>query len=97
MNQKVIVTIDTEGHDGKDPISKLILGQTEKGRYGIEYIMDILDEFDVKALFFVDFAEAWDYGEEKVRNVVDIIKKRGHHVGVHIHPDHMADNKRLFL
>ena len=97
MNQKVIVTIDTEGHDGKDPISKLILGQTEKGRYGIEYIMDILDEFDVKALFFVDFAEAWDYGEEKVRNVVDIIKKRGHDVGVHIHPDHMADKKRLFL
>ena len=97
MNQKVIVTIDTEGHDGNDPVSKLILGETAEGRFGIEYIMDVLDEFNVKALFFVDFAEAWDYGEDKVRNVVDIILRRGHNVGVHIHPDHMADKNRLFL
>ena len=97
MNQKVIVTIDTEGHDGKDPVSMLILGETAEGRFGIEYIMDVLDEFNVKALFFVDFAEAWDYGEEKIRNVVDIILRRGHSVGVHIHPDHMVDKNRLFL
>lgn len=97
MKQNVIVTIDTEGHDGKDPISKLILGETEEGKYGIEYIMDILDAYGVKALFFVDFAEAWDYGEDKIRNVVNIILHRGHNVGVHIHPDHMADKSRLFL
>ena len=97
MNQKVIVTIDTEGHDGTDPISKLIMGETSAGRYGIERIMDELDAFGIKALFFVDFAEAWDYGEEKVRRVVDTILLRGHNIGVHIHPDHMADKKRLFL
>ena len=97
MKQNVIVTIDTEGHDGKDPISKLILGETKEGKYGIEYIMDILDTYGVKALFFVDFAEAWDYGEDKIRNVVNIILHRGHNVGVHIHPDHMADKNRLFL
>ena len=97
MKQNVIVTIDTEGHDGKDPISKLILGNTSQGSYGIEYIMNVLDEFDVKAIFFVDFAEAWDYGEEKIENVVNTILRRGHDVGVHIHPDHMADKNRLFL
>ena len=59
--------------------------------------MDILDTYGVKALFFVDFAEAWDYGEDKIRNVVNIILHRGHYVGVHIHPDHMADKNRLFL
>ena len=97
MKQNVIVTIDTEGHDGKDPISKLILGETKEGKYGIEYIIDILDYFGVKALFFVDFAEAWDYGEDKIRKVVNLILSRGHNVGVHIHPDHMADKNRLFL
>ncbi len=97
MKQKAIVTIDTEGHDGKDPIAKLIFGETAEGKFGIERIMDELDAFDVKGLFFVDFAEAWDYGEEKVKNVVDTIRKRGHNVGVHIHPDHMADKNRLFL
>ena len=97
MKQKVIITIDTESHAGDDPISKLIFGETSEGDFGIEFIMDELDSYGVKALFFVDFAEAWDYGEEKVKQVVDTILQRGHNVGVHIHPDHMADKNRLFL
>ena len=97
MKQKVIVTIDTEGHDGKDPVAKLIFGETAEGKYGIEFIMDELDKAGAKALFFIDFAEAWDYGEDKVRKVVEIIIKRGHNVGVHVHPDHMADKNKLFL
>lgn len=93
----VIVTIDTEGHDGSDPVRHLIIGETVEGKYGIERIMDELDSVGVKALFFVDFAEAWDYGEEKIRNVVETILERGHDIGVHIHPDHMADKSKLFL
>lgn len=93
----VLVTIDTEGHDGVDPISHLIFGETESGRYGIEYIMDEFDKANAKVLFFVDFAEAWDYGRDKVERVVRTILDRGHNVGVHIHPDHMADKNRLFL
>ena len=51
----------------------------------------------MKGLFFVDIAEAWDYGEEKIAGVIKHIEKRGHDVGVHIHPDHMADRNKLFL
>ncbi len=93
----VLVTIDTEGHDGEDPIRHLIFGETTDGRYGIERIMDEFDKANAKVLFFVDFAEAWDYGRDKVEKVVHTILDRGHNVGVHIHPDHMADKKRLFL
>lgn len=93
----VLVTIDTEGHDGKDPIGCLIWGKTESGRYGIEYIMDAFDRVHAKVLFFVDFAEAWDYGRDKIEKVVTTILNHGHNVGVHIHPDHMADRNRLFL
>ena len=93
----VLVTIDTEGHDGFDPIKHLIFGETEDGRYGIERIMDEFDKANAKILFFVDFAEAWDYGRDKVEKVVRTILDRGHNVGVHIHPDHMADKNRLFL
>ena len=93
-----IITVDTEGHDGKDPINNLIWGKQKDGEnLGIDLIMDIAEEFGTKALFFVDFAEAWDYGKEKVAEVVKHIEDRGHNVGVHIHPDHMADKKRLFL
>ncbi len=93
----VLVTIDTEGHVGADPIQHLILGETESGRYGIEYIMDAFDKVNAKILFFVDFAEAWDYGRDKIEEVVRMILNRGHNVGVHIHPDHMADRNRVFL
>lgn len=93
----MLVTIDTEGHDGVDPIRRLIWGETADGRYGIERIMDEFDKVGAKVLFFVDFAEAWDYGRDKVETVVRTILKRGHNVGVHIHPDHMADKNRLFL
>lgn len=98
MNKKVLVTIDTEGHDGDDPVVHLILGKTKNNQfYGIDYIMDLLEEYDIKGLFFVDMAEAWSYGKDKISDVVKKIIVRGHDVGVHIHPDHMADPRRLFL
>ena len=90
--KKAIFTVDTEGHDGVDPVRYLIFGETKNGeKAGIPLIMDMLDQFNAKGLFFVDFAEAWHYGKEKIIAVVQYIRERGHDVGVHIHPDHMAD------
>ena len=97
MKQKIIVTIDTEGHQGKDPIEKLIFGKTVKGNFGIERIMEEFEKINVHILFFLDFAEAWDYGKANIKKVIDCIVSRGHDIGVHIHPDHMMDKNRLFL
>lgn len=96
--KQVIITIDTEGHAGKDPIKHLIWGETPSGELGgIPLLMDIFDEYDAKGLFFVDFAEAFDYGEDRIADIVNYIIQRGHEVGVHIHPDHMTNSKKLFL
>lgn len=93
-----IFTVDVEGHIGTDPLEHLVYGKTQGGQLcGIDMLMDILDKYKMRGLFFVDIAEAWDYGEEKIAEVLKHIKTRGHEVGVHIHPDHMADKKRLFL
>lgn len=94
----IIFTIDVEGHVGNNPIEHLIYGKAKNGKLcGIDMLMDMLDEYKMKGLFFVDIAEAWDYGEESVGAILKHIKERGHDVGVHIHPDHMADRKRMFL
>ncbi len=95
--KRVIITIDTEGHEGVDPISGLIWGKTDQGSFGIDRIMDICSTYNAKGLFFVDIAEAWDYGKDEIAKVIKHILYRGHDVGVHIHPDHMADKNRLFL
>lgn len=97
MKKKVIFTIDVEGHIGTDPVDKLIYGKIDGKSYGIELIMDICDQYDIRALFFVDVAEAFHYGEKKIADVISTIRKRGHDVGVHIHPDHMCDKNNLFL
>lgn len=94
---KVLFTVDVEGHKGKNPIDNLIWGKTTKGNFGIAMMMDIFDENDIIGIFFVDIAEAWEYGKEKISEVVKYIKHRGHEVGVHIHPDHMGDKRRPFL
>ena len=96
--KKVIITVDTESHIGSDPVERLIMGKLDNGVYaGIPLIMDICEQYGTKGLFFVDFAEAWDYGEDRIRKVVDCILERGHDIGMHIHPDHMADKSKLFL
>lgn len=92
-----LITIDTEGPLGNNPVDNLIWGKTDQGYFGIDYIMDICDSFNTKALFFVDFAEVWSFGEEAINDVVSRIDSRGHEVGVHIHPDHMGDSSRKFL
>lgn len=97
MKQKVLVSIDTEAPVGDEPVTKMIIGKIENKEYGINFIMDFLDANGIKGLFFVDFAEAWDYGESKIAEVVQQIYFRGHDVGVHIHPDHMKDKNRRFL
>lgn len=97
-NNPVLISIDTEGPTGKDPVKNMIYATTEKdGDCGINKLMDCFDFFSVKGLFFVDVAEAWSYGEDKIRKVIDDIKERNHDVGMHIHPDHMADKSRRYL
>lgn len=96
--QKVLISVDTEGPAGSNPIDALIYGKTSNGKeYGIRYLMKIFDKYKAKGLFFVDLAEAWHYGEKKIIKVLETIVANGHDVGVHLHPDHMIDRKRRYL
>ena len=96
--QKLIFTVDVEGPRGKDPIKHQIWGETGDGsEYGIRKIIEKLDQYKIKGLFFVDFAEAFDLGEEKIAEVVKYIDDKGHDIGVHLHPHHMGDIERHFL
>lgn len=98
MAQKVLVSIDTEGPAGTDPIEKMIYGKTADGKeYGIRYLMDLFSERNIRGLFFVDIPEIADHGETKIEQVLKDIDAKGHDVGVHVHPDHMADINRRYL
>ena len=97
MTQRAIVTIDVEAPIGDDGVNNLIYGLIGEQEYGIKCIMDILDEYSIKGLFFVDIAEAFEYGEEAISKVITSILDRGHFCGVHLHPDRMNKKKKKFL
>lgn len=96
--KKAILTIDTEGPRGTDPVLYQIWGKVgDDSFYGVPEIIKICDRYNVKGLFFVDIPEIWDYGYEKIKEVILYIRKHGHDVGMHIHPHHMPNEKRQFL
>lgn len=92
-----LITIDVEAWHGDRPIDRFIWGETNSGFYGLKMIIDLFDSLGVKGLFFVDFAECNDYGEDAIIQVARYIKNEGHTVGVHLHPDHILDPEREFL
>ena len=66
MAQKVLVSIDTEGPAGTDPVERMIYGKTADGQeYGIRYLMKLFSDRKITGLFFVDIPETADHGEEK--------------------------------
>ena len=98
MPQNVLVSIDTEGPAGTNPVERMIYGKVSDGNeYGIRYLMKLFTERNIKGLFFVDIPEIADHGEEKIEQVLKDIEANGHDAGVHVHPDHIADINRRYL
>ena len=98
MSQKILVSIDTEGPDGHDPIERMVYGRTRDGHeYGVRYLIDLFNERNIRGLFFVDIPEIADHSESKIRDLLLEIDSKGHDIGVHVHPDHMADINRRYL
>ena len=98
MSQRILASVDTEGPAGRQPVERMIYGRTKDGKeYGIRYLMDLFDRYGIRALFFVDIPEISDHGEENIEGVMREIDERDHDIGVHVHPDHMADENRRYL
>ena len=96
--QKVVLTFDVEGGHESSSVDTLIWGKIGlSDNWGITKQIAMLDQYGIKGLFFVDFAEAWTFGEKKIAEIVQYISLKGHDVGVHLHPQYMSDSQRLFL
>ncbi len=93
----VYITIDTEYSSRLfaklGPSSRLenfkrsIVCETPTGAVGIEYQMDVLDRYNLKAVFFVDPMPALVWGIDAISDIVRPIINRGHDVQLHIHTE----------
>lgn len=87
MKTTFIVTVDVETRthgDSNQDISGLIPGYP--GNFGIEKIMEVLEEHRAHGTFFLNVYEIAKRGEEVVRSAARLIHERGHDLELHTHP-----------
>ena len=103
----LFITVDTEysaglyqgpsGSSLADNFRRSIGCETSHGEVGIRYQMDVLDDFGLKAVFFVDPMPSLIWGLKATIDIVEPILQRGHDVQLHLHSEWLefADNNPL--
>ncbi len=87
-----IVTVDvetrTQGDSSRD-IAGVIPGY--RGNFGVEKIMDLLEEHQMRGTFFLNVYEISKHGEGVVLPAARLIHDRGHDLELHTHPRPMFE------
>jgi peptidoglycan/xylan/chitin deacetylase (PgdA/CDA1 family) len=63
-----------------------VLGNVDGVSHGLPFILRVLDEFDIKATFFLEALNATYFGSERMGRFAREIYDRGHDVQLHLHP-----------
>jgi hypothetical protein len=92
----VLYTVDTEfwprrsyvrASDWKLDYERDVLGRTERGDFGLEYQLQILDEYGLRGVFLVEALCGYAVGTEAVLDMVCRIRQHGQDVQLHLHPE----------
>lgn len=87
---RVLFTLDVETRLDRT-LQEDVWGASREGgqSHGLEYMLDAMDRYGVKATFFLNVYETALWGEGPMRQVVHLIQRRGHDIGLHTHPKPM--------
>ncbi len=88
--KKILLTIDTEFIISKTEI----LGINDSN--GLEEILSILKEYNVKATFFIDYYEQKKWDDEIFEKITSLILNAGHEIELHLHPGIFGGNGYLW-
>lgn len=101
----VYITIDTEyspayykpsaRQDYSLNYNRSVAGITADGEVGIHYQMDVMEEYGLTGVFFVDPMPALLWGTKAIADIVEPIIARGHDVQLHAHTEwleHVENN-----
>lgn len=97
---KFVITIDTETFRVRGrslPFNTHHYADLPEGSFGVQRIMDLCDENDVKATFFVDVYMHYEYGERKVAELCQRIDRGGHDVQLHVHTSWLPDTQSSLI
>ncbi len=95
MKTKVIITVDTEfsiagafqDPENFKPIGlPAVLCEKNGHSHGLGFLLDVLNQYDLKATFFVEALNSNYFGYELMGNIAHHIIERGQDVQLHLHP-----------
>ncbi len=92
----IYLTVDVECHD----ISKKNLyidGKVGDSFWGLSKILEIGKEYEIPINFFVDVVECHEYGDNYIKEIVDLIHSYEQKVYLHIHPNFLIGRKYHYI
>lgn len=99
---EVLITVDTEiwcdgwnDIDRKFPTAfrKYIYGSTPEGDFGLPFLFKVLNDYGLRAVFFVEPLFALRFGTAPLNEIVGLIRDAGHSVELHLHTEWVDESK----
>lgn len=89
---RLYLTFDIEQHVKGLPYC--ITGEGLPQPSGLYWIMEKLEQYELKGIFFVNIYEHINYESKLIEKIIYDIDKRGHEVGLHCHPSELHFNTK---
>ena len=92
----VLLTVDVEVWcDGwndidqrfPDAFRRYVYGPTRHGNFALPYTLQVLNEYDLKAVFFVETLFATRFGIQPLAEIVGLLRDADQYVELHVHPE----------
>lgn len=102
----VYITVDTEtwcggwnNIDEKFPqaFNHYIYGKTNQGEFGLPFQLKLLNEYNLKAVFFVEPLFSLRFGANYLQEVVGMIQDANQSVELHVHPEWTDESKTVIF
>ena len=102
----IYITVDTEtwcggweNIDQKFPraFSNYIYGKTSQGNFGIPFQLKLLNEFGLKAVFFVEPLFSMRFGMSYLEEIVGMILEANQSVELHLHPEWTDESNEVIF
>jgi hypothetical protein len=102
MNKlNVFFTIDTElwlHYDTfEENLNSAIHGRTNDGNFGLGHQLDIFQEHNLKAYFFIEPLFSLRYGKQPLDEIVKLVNSYQQEIGLHIHTEWLSEEDTDFL
>jgi hypothetical protein len=109
---KILITVDTEvwpdspgwphtplgaTQDCARELAWYFYGGERSGGLGVPYQLQVLADAGLKATYFIDPMFSFALGTKPLRALVELVKRHGQEIGLHMHPEWLTDRRCVGL